>query len=127
MGMYTELIFGAKLKKDTPHNIVKTLRYMIGDLEKPDNLAFDVGRNPLGGGSYYFPVSGPVGEIWLDDIDGQWHISSRSNIKNYDNEIDKFLEWIKPYIDGGSGRRKIYAITIYEEDEMPNIYFLHED
>ena len=28
MGYYTEIIFGARLRKDTPKNIIDTLRYV---------------------------------------------------------------------------------------------------
>ena len=45
MGMYTELIFGAKLTKDTPKNVIEALKYMIGDVEeKPDNYPLPDGR-----------------------------------------------------------------------------------
>ena len=52
--MYTELIFGASLKTDTPKEVIDTLRYMVGDIEQPEKLAFDSSRNPLIGGSHYF-------------------------------------------------------------------------
>jgi hypothetical protein len=52
-------------------------------------------------------------------------LSTRSNIKNYKQEIETFLEWIKPYINGGSGSRNMYAIVIYEEQDEPTIYYLH--
>ena len=44
MGMYTELIFGASLKTDTPKEVIDTLRYMVGDIEQPEKLVFD--NNP---------------------------------------------------------------------------------
>lgn len=124
--MFTELIFGAALKKETPSEVIETLRYMVGDIEEPQKLAFDVGRNPLWGGSYYFGVNESVSKIWFDNIDNQWHISTRSNIKNYDSEIEQFLEWVKPWIEDGSGARDMYAIVIYEESDEPTIYYLHE-
>lgn len=31
MGAYTELIFGATLKRDTPIEIIETLKYMLGE------------------------------------------------------------------------------------------------
>jgi len=64
--------------------------------------------------------------MWFDDISKSWHLSTRSNIKNYEQEIQTFLEWIKPYIDGGSGGRDMYAIVIYEEQEELDIYYLHD-
>jgi hypothetical protein len=126
MGMYTELIFGAKLKKDTPNEVIETLRYLVGDIEKPEKVAIDLWRNPLNFGSYYFAVNSPVRKMWFDEIDEEWHISTRANIKNYESDIEKFLEWIKPFVAGGSGTRDMYAIVIYEESDEPTIYYLYE-
>lgn len=126
--MYTELIFGARFKSDTPIEVIDTLKYMVGDLEKkPKNIAFETstGRNVLRGGSYYFGVQSPVSELYYDTISVAWTLSSRANIKNYDGEIDQFIDWIKPYIESGSGRREMFAIKIYEEDDEPTIYYLH--
>lgn len=127
MGMYTELIFGAKLKKDTPESVINTLRYMIGDIDKPEILEFDANRNPLIGGSYYFGVTRSVSNMYYNLTDKRWQISTRANIKNYEGEIDQFLTWIKPYIEQGSGTRDMYAIKIYEEQEEPTIYYLDSE
>src|SRR3990167_6474879 len=130
MGMYTELIFGARLKETTPNEVIETLKYMGGDLEtKPEKLAFETstGRNVLRGGSFYFGVHSAVSKLFYDDIANAWALSSRANIKNYEDEIEQFLEWIKPYIDSGSGEREMYAIKIYEEQAEPTIYYLHEN
>lgn len=127
MGMYTELIFGAKLKKETPEQVINALMFIIGDVkEKPKDFPFSDGRIEwmLCGSSYYFGISESVNKMWFDDITKSYHISSRCNIKNYENEIEDFLEWIKPWIDSGSGTREMYAIVIYEEDEEPQIYYL---
>lgn len=124
MGMYTELIFGAELKKDTPIDIINMLKFMFGDSkENPDVFKYPY---VLRGASYYFAVSTAVNKMWFDDISKQWICCSRSNTKNHDNEIEKFIEWIKPYIDSGSGDRDFYAIVIYEEDSEPTIYYLND-
>ena|SRR5271157_1062444 len=128
MGMYTELIFGASLKSDIPEDIIKTIKYYLDDdlKEKPENLSFKTtsGRNPLNGSSYYFGVCEPCNNFFYKEISGNWVLSVRTNIKNYEGEIEQFLEFIKPYIESGSGRRDIYAITIYEEDIEPKIFYL---
>lgn len=127
--MYTELIFGAKLKKDTPNEVIEALEYMLEEIKtKPTNFPLrDGGCEWLfQGGSYYFAVNNSVNKMWLDNIDKQYHISTRSNIKNYKNEIETFLEWIKPHIESGSGNRDMYAIVIYEEQDEPTIYYLHD-
>lgn len=126
MGMYTELIFGADLKKDTPEIVIESLKYMLGDIEeKPKDFPLPEGRCEwlFQGGSYYFGVNSPVKKMWFDDISKQYCISTRSNIKNYSDEIETFLEWIEPYIDSGSGNRDMYAIVIYEDSSEPTIYY----
>lgn len=62
--------------------------------------------------------------MWYDENGSQWHISSRTNLKNYEGEIESFLQWIKPYIESGSGAKEMYAIVTYEESEEPTIYYL---
>ena len=126
MGMYTELIFGASLKTDTPKEVIDTLRYMVGDIEQPEKLAFDSNRNPLRGGSHYFGVISGATKMYYNDIAKCWVLSSRANIKNYDSDIETFLEWIKPFVDSGSGDRDMYAITIYEEQSEPTVYYLYD-
>lgn len=129
MGMYTELIFGADLKKDTPTEVIEALKYMIGETEeKPTNFPLPDGRCEwlFQGASYYFGVSSPVSKMWYDKIGGNWILSTRSNIKNYDGEIEAFLEWIEPHINGGSGYNNMYAIVTYEEAKTPKIYYLDE-
>ena len=126
MGMYTELVFGAELKSDTPKDVIDTIRYLVGDIDKPENVLYKENRNPLRGGSFYFGVSTSVSKMYFDKTSNAWILSSRANIKNYNNEIEVFLEWIKPFIQSGSGYRDMYAFVMYEESEEPNIYYLHE-
>lgn len=127
MGIYTELIFGARLKKNTPEDVIESLKFMIGQTkQKPNNFPFpDDGRHDclFLGGSYYFGVHKAVSELYFCDICDEWTISTRSNIKNYDGEIESFLAWIKPYVRSGSGSRDMYAIVTHEEG-LPQLYFL---
>lgn len=130
MEMFTELIFGASLKKDIPDNVIKTLKYMIGDVEdEPKDFPLPDGRCEwlFRGGSYRFGVNLSVSEMWKDDIGENWILSTRSNIKNHKGDIEAFLEWIKPYIHRGSGCRNMYAIVTYEGAEAPDIYYLHDN
>jgi len=125
MGMYTELILGAKLKKDTPDTVIQSLQYLLGyRSDMPNGFPFDGVRNPLRGGSYYFGVTDAVYQMKYDDISEAWQISTRANIKNYNNEIENFLDWLKPHIGQGSGAREFYAIVTYEESDEPTIYYL---
>ena len=130
MGMYTEIIFGAGLKEKIPEVIVSTIKKLVAgeDLKEstPDHPFFKSERPWLlhSGGSYYFPGTVEP-KFWFDDIAKQWFLHFRTNIKNYDSEIEKFLDWIKPYIEEGVGSRNFYAIVTYEESVEPTIYYLH--
>jgi hypothetical protein len=125
MGMYTELIFGAEFVKDLPGEVLYTIQVLCGTIEEDENrpLLFPEEKSPLNGASYYFGVSKPSTILWQDDITKQWVLSSRSNIKNYHSQIEEFLKWIEPYIESGSGACDMYAIVIYEESDIPTIYY----
>ena len=126
MGMYTELILGCSLKENTPNEVIEVLKFMCGQTEeKPLNFPFKDGSRiewMLRGGSAYFPCNHcefSLGEFYKNT----WTLNTRSNIKNYSLEIQEFLEWLKPYVYGGSGINNMYAIVMYEEDEKPKMYY----
>ena len=132
--MYTEMIFGCKLSKSTPKECINALNYSInGAMEDWDNLSeedrqfhddYDLGYL-FHGSSYYFGVNLPVNRFWRDNIDNCWHISVRSNIKNYEGQIENFLDYIADYVEQGSGYGShVYAYVQYEEDALPTIYSL---
>jgi hypothetical protein len=137
MGMYTELIFGATVKDTIPQEVKDVLHYLfdeeaLGLRLKPKNLPnhpfFKCDRWDFitSCSSYYFAVRNTHCSIQHDDISNTYNLSSRANLKNYDNEIAMFLDWIKPYIEQGSGTRDFYAIVCYEEQAEPTIYYLKE-
>lgn len=124
--MYTEIIFGASLKSDTPKQVIDALKYMIGETKEiPEDFPFEEGRHYylFNSASYYFGICEPVCKMWFDEIGKNWILSARSNIKNYCNEIETFIEWIKPFIESGSGKRNMFAVVTYEEQEEPTFYY----
>lgn len=127
MGMYTELIFGCLLKKDTPEEIVTTLQELADckDSFIAEKNGFDC--RVFVGSSYYFGVHHGNARVVFDKKTSQWFVSSRANLKNYGSEIQSFLDWIKPYIEQGTGEKDFYAIVTYEEDSEPTIYYLGEE
>lgn len=135
MGMYTELILGAKLSHDTPRVCIEALDWVINQEKSSDDepSSKDVKRfidqyslrSLFWCSSYYFGVSRANSAFWRDPIDHCYHISTRSNTKNYEGNIDKFLKYLEPYIEKGSGGSDIYAFKIHEEDAVPTIYALH--
>jgi len=122
--MRTELILGFEFNENTPIDVIDSIKYLIGKRKtKPKKYPWLWDCNYLLiSSSYYFGVNLHVCKLWLDRISKTWHISTRSNIDNYNNEIEKFLKWIKPYVKKGSGKKDIYAITINCDDGKYIIY-----
>ena len=124
MGSYTEIIFGVSLKSNTPKDVIDSLKFIIGKTGiKPDNCPFE--DSIFLSSSYYFGVNKPINKIWFDEVSNQCSVSIRCSLQNYKGEIAKFLSWIKPYIDSGSGSRNMYAIVMYEVQSEPVIYCLN--
>jgi len=132
MGMYTEISFSAELKLDTETaKVVATLSdyessKAVKDDFWPDHKFFKTSRfrQLMVMSSAYFPGTiHPLfrRESWNEDM---YTLIFRSNLKNYDDEIELFLDWIKPYIYDGCGTRGYYAVVCYEEAAEPTIYYL---
>ena len=123
MGMYTELVLGLELEPD--EKVLNVLKYMLGDIEeKPldygySHSLFETARWDLmlRCDSYYF--DGQTDSKLIFDRHGYVYLNVRCNFKNYSNEIELFLDWLKPYIktDGFLG------YTRYEEDYDPTLIY----
>lgn len=108
MGMYTELNLRCELKEDVPEDVMKVLRFLYDrSTDEPANLPdhpffTDHSWDRIGiGGSYSFPETRSC--ILYDQFTQATYISSVSNLKNYNFEIQKFLHWVQPYIDAYAG------------------------
>lgn len=126
MGMYTELIFGASLK-NLPEYVIEALEHSINNKENVSSEALEfVTKYELirifKCSSYYFGAHINNGTFEWDNIGNHWVLSTRANCKNYNNEIEKFIEFITPYVQHGSGNNDIFAYVQYEEDDFPTIY-----
>lgn len=127
--MYTELIFGATLKEKTPTYVTQALNCVIND--NVDDKLSDEAKQFIDeyslsklilGTSYYFGAHTNTPSCVFDKIANRWCISFRANCKNYRGEIEKFIEFIKPYVEYGSGLTNIFAIVQYEEDDYPTLH-----
>lgn len=126
MGMYTEFNIGVALKEDTPKNVIDMLKFMSG--EDYDDYCPCIPNHPFFEtyrwrmlficDSYYFDGK-TQSTFEYDNIDERWHLTVRSNLKNYDREIKKFLDWIKPYLDTSG----FLGYMWYEEDDAPTLIF----
>lgn len=119
MGMHTELRVNCRLKADTPQQVVDVLRYLAdGDTMQlpkfalPEHPLFscDRWRYLMRMSSSYFDDEPSAGVVkWR----GRWHVLSVANLKNYDDEIAKFIDWLSPHVDAAPGT--VWAEHRYEE------------
>ena len=123
MGMYTELHYNVELRKDVPAQVIAALEYML-DHCKPearcDHPLFKTDRWSvmLSMDSCYFAAE-THSTLRFDDISDQYYLCVRSNLKNYDSEIEKFIDWMDPYVDAFDG--DFLGFHRYEESEDPVI------
>jgi len=126
MGMYTEIYVNVDLKKDTPDEIIEVLKAMC-HMEESDEKVLETCPDRWGGlfysGSYYTPNTW-CHSLTFDDISNKWSLLGKGDIKNYEGEIQKFFEWIIPYVDGCPG--DFIGYSRYEVDREPTLVFLPE-
>jgi len=128
MGMYTELVLGCSIKNNP--EIITAIHWLLDNSKNKTNCPSIL---PQGGridwmfnssGSCYFGGPSGIHHFKYDTISDCYRFSARFNIKNYDEEIQKFLEWLRPFIDQGSGSRGWYAAVTYEEADEPTLFYL---
>jgi len=132
MGMYTELRMAVELKEHTPDEIINILNYMVGnhkddpkhseymehDLFKCDRWHFMLRCD-----SYYFDTE-TNSTLKFDRITNTYFLNIQCNFKNYENELNLFLDWIVPHIEPTHG--KFIGHEMYEEDVIPTLLFYPE-
>lgn len=123
MGMYTHLAlwvdleFGPEDKKEEA-----VIRWLGGLDEEPDQLPdhplFSCSRWRClsGGSSYYFPGTSARGLAGHVSGSHCYRFTVVCDIKNYGNEIERFLDWLGPFLDPDDGHVGTYR---YEESEKP--------
>lgn len=132
MGHYTEFVFAAKLKADTPDEIIDTLKMVVEG--PPENVVID---HPFfkcdrwrwfgSQSSQMFGYTRPASNVDYDHIANQWMVSIRCSLKNYQGEIDHFIDWIKPYVEYGSGDCNLLGYSMDEDGDIPVMYYLHKE
>lgn len=125
MGMYTELVFNAELAEATPKEIIIGLGAIregnfepLGETENPF-FKKPRWRSVFCCCSFYFTAFS-VFHFEKDDISNTWWIGIKSSLKNYDGEIEAFLDWIKPHL---AKNYMVLGYYIYEEDGEPTIIY----
>lgn len=129
MGMYTELRMAARIIEDAPPHVIEILEYMLTPdndgnppFKKPDHPFFQTDRwyFMLRCDSYYFDAD-TNSHLNYDEILKQYVLTIQCNLKNYDGEINKFIDWLTPYIDASKG--DFLGHKRYEESEHPTLLY----
>ena len=121
MGMYTELVLKAEVKRDLPQDVEAVLQHLFNGNDAPDVLPshpfFECDRwGHVGTCSSYYHIPFAMSNY------SEGYIFSRSDLKNYGGEIEKFIDWLTPYLNEFKG----YCIgwTWYEEADKPTLLFV---
>lgn len=125
MGMYTELVLKCGIKDSAPKVVIDVLDKLFnGSVDEvevlPDHEFFKCPRWECIGSCWsYYHIPFALSKFQHDEISKD--LFSRSDLKNYDNEIAKFIDWLMPYIDEEPG----YCIgwSWYEEETKPTLLF----
>jgi hypothetical protein len=126
MGMYTQLHLGIDLKEETPEQVINILLAMSkgeeykGELPEHEFFSTSRWKWLFAMDSAYFSYRSQC-LFKKESYSTQWNLSVTSNIKNYEDEIGKFLGWIKPYI--ANYEDEFIGYTRYEEDENPILIY----
>lgn len=132
MGMYTEFHFRAHLKEDgSAAKVMEWLDNLHWE-SKPfdDHPLFSSPRwqAVFNGAGACYQFARPMAVRYVGEDRGPWDSYSynelliHSSLKNYGNEIELFLDWIRPYIDARYGPEFI-GYSLYEEDVEPKLYY----
>lgn len=121
MGMYTEILVKADVNVNNLSDTEKSvLNYLFNDGDRPDSLPdhpfFTLDRwSQIGRMSSFYHHPKAVNSV---SNCGEY-IFSRSDIKNYNGEIEQFFDWFKPLTTAQNG--KCIGYKWYEEDDVPTL------
>lgn len=127
MGMYTEIYVNVDLKKETPKEIIDILRHLCAEdsTKEAEEFADKFGERfccLFHNMSYYTPYT-QCGKVTYDEITEQYSLIGKGDIKDYWGDIDKFFEWIAPYVDG---IEEFVGYERYEESLVPTLFYVVE-
>lgn len=139
MGMYTEIFVKASFDTEkVPNEVIEIIKYMVGQSTK-ENALDEI--EVLGGHKLFTtqrwnwmlqcssfnhqPES--TRNFFYNDISKEWYLCVRSDFKDYDNESELFFDWVKKYVSAcdSDDCENFIGYTLYEEDSVPKLYFVH--
>lgn len=122
MGMYTEIYVNVDLKKETPQEIIDTLKQICAN-EQPDGFP-EESLLLFNDRSYYTPCT-YVRSLTYDEISQRWSFLGKGDLMNRNQEIEHFFDWLMPWVEGYPG--DFVGYRRYEEDQEPTLVFIPED
>lgn len=129
MGMYTEFHFNAELIEGVPSDVVALLKLMTDDASdarvSPPRVVPAHEFFTLIGWQWLLKMHSAYFDMYpcsmlIHEFE-RYSLSARSNLKNYCNEIEQFVDWITPYLDKRRG--EFLGFSRYEEEEIPTLLF----
>lgn len=131
MGEYTEIFVNVDLRKETPLDVLDTLRLLCGSHgeEDFDKRVARLGDHPrrwvslFESGSYYTPNTRCANLTWDDAVE-QWSLLGKGDIQNNNREIETFFEWLAPWIHAYPGA--FIGYHRLETDVEPQLVYLRE-
>lgn len=133
MGMYTKLELNVRLRPDTPQEVIHFMNVQCsGDWDEKDAITEKKPRHEFfecdRWGWIFFgqhdSFERPTGSFIAVDDGDHVILVIQCELKNYDGEIGKFLDWIKPYVvpnENPAGYKK------YEEDDEPTLIYFKDE
>lgn len=127
MGMYTEFKLNVILSENTPKNIVNTINHEVTyapDEDKPEDYCWKHGRWPL---SNYNGMGSD--NSFVQQPDGTYHlICNNGDLKDYEDEIQTFIDMIYPYVIGlVDNTKEWWAWKQYETDERAQVLIISNE
>ena len=124
MGMYTELVLKCQLKENLPVEVMDIIMFMFKGGNRcsppatlPDHEFFKCGSwMMIGASSSFYHIPWKVNDLEEN------YLFSRSDLKNYGDEIEEFVDWLTPYIETG-GQRTCIGWSWYEGAIEPRLLF----
>ena len=122
MGMYTELVLKCEVRGDAPIEVMEVIGNLFGQQQEPESLPnhefFKCQRWDFIG--KHDSTSTMKVRPW--SLRGDLEIFSYSSLKNYDSEIEKFIDWITPYLC--YSHKKCIGWSWYEEEDKPKLIII---
>lgn len=128
--MYTEIYVNFRMIDNVPENVVNLIKVMTGEIEnnesieKPNHPLFKTTRWWFLFNSHsFYHIPYTVVNFKKNDISRNWYLTARSDLKDYDNEVELFFDWIKQYIDSRGDNKTFIGYSRHEESDEPILYY----